>query len=84
MSDGETNPEHSGSPPNWNNPSFYTLVLGSAHPGGFNAVFADGSVRSINYDVELYVLNALGTRNGTSAGAGGPTSPETTLTDGAN
>jgi hypothetical protein len=31
-------------------------------------VFADGSVRSIDYDVDLHVLNALGTRNGTSAG----------------
>jgi prepilin-type N-terminal cleavage/methylation domain-containing protein/prepilin-type processing-associated H-X9-DG protein len=84
MQDGQTNPEHSGSPPNWNNPSFYTLVLGAAHPGSFNAVFADGSVRGINYDVDLFVLNAAGTRNGTSAGSGGPTSPETTSTDGVN
>jgi prepilin-type processing-associated H-X9-DG protein len=66
--DNEIFPEHSGSPPFWNNPSYYTLLIGSAHPGGFNAVFADGSVRGINYDIELFVLNAMGTRNGTSAG----------------
>jgi prepilin-type N-terminal cleavage/methylation domain-containing protein/prepilin-type processing-associated H-X9-DG protein len=66
--DSDIFPEHSGSPPFWNNPSWYTLLLGSAHPGSFNAVFADGSVRSINYDIELFVLNAMGTRNGTSAG----------------
>jgi prepilin-type N-terminal cleavage/methylation domain-containing protein/prepilin-type processing-associated H-X9-DG protein len=47
----------------------YTWHLGSAHPGGFNAVFADGSVRGLSYDIENYVLNALGTRNGTSQGA---------------
>ena len=38
--------------------------MGSPHPGGFNAVFADGSVHTINFDVEVVVLNALGTRNG--------------------
>jgi prepilin-type processing-associated H-X9-DG protein len=82
LNDGDIDPEHSGTPPLWNNASFYTLVMGSAHPGSFNAVFADGSVRSLNYDIELYVLNALGTRNGTSAGAGGPNTSETTSTDG--
>jgi type II secretory pathway pseudopilin PulG len=30
-----------------------TAFFGSAHPGGFNAVAADGSVRSIRYDVDL-------------------------------
>jgi prepilin-type processing-associated H-X9-DG protein len=81
LNDGEINAEHSGSPPNWNNPSFYTLVMGSAHPSGLNAVFADGSVRSINNDIELWVLNALGTRNGTSAGNDGANSPEVTATE---
>jgi prepilin-type N-terminal cleavage/methylation domain-containing protein/prepilin-type processing-associated H-X9-DG protein len=85
MNDGDINPEHSGTAErNWNNNSFYTLVIGAAHPGGANAVFADGSVRSINYEVDLYVLNALGTRNGTSAGPGGPNTGETTSLEGVN
>ena len=46
----------------------YTFNLGSAHSGAFNAVFADGSVRSLKYDIDVVLLNALGTRNGTSAG----------------
>lgn len=40
--------------------------LGSAHPGGFQAVFADCSVRTIPYDIDLYVLNSLGTKAGDS------------------
>lgn len=38
--------------------------FGSAHPNGINAVYADGSVHSIAYDVNIFVFNALGTRNG--------------------
>jgi prepilin-type N-terminal cleavage/methylation domain-containing protein/prepilin-type processing-associated H-X9-DG protein len=38
--------------------------FGSAHPGGFNAVFADGSAHTINYDIDSLVFNALGTRAG--------------------
>jgi prepilin-type N-terminal cleavage/methylation domain-containing protein/prepilin-type processing-associated H-X9-DG protein len=69
MNDGDNDSEHTGVPErNWNNVSFYTLVIGSAHPSSFNAVFADGSVRSFNYDIDLFLLNALGTRNNTSAG----------------
>jgi prepilin-type processing-associated H-X9-DG protein len=45
-------------------PPWYVLAMGSPHPGGFNAVFADGSVHTISYDVDVFVLNALGTRNG--------------------
>jgi prepilin-type processing-associated H-X9-DG protein len=40
------------------------FFFGSSHPGGINAVFADGSVHSITFDVDILVFNALGTRNG--------------------
>ena len=59
-------------------PVWETFLLGSAHTGGFNAVFADGSVHTINYDIDPYVYNALGTRNGTAAGPGGISTTETT------
>jgi prepilin-type processing-associated H-X9-DG protein len=38
--------------------------FGSAHTGGINAVYADGSVQTITYEVDPIVFNALGTRNG--------------------
>ncbi len=38
--------------------------LGSAHSSGFNVMFGDGSVRTINYDIEPNVYDALGTRSG--------------------
>jgi prepilin-type processing-associated H-X9-DG protein len=38
--------------------------FGSAHTGGFNATFADGSVHTINYAVDIVIFNALGTRAG--------------------
>lgn len=40
------------------------VYFGSAHPGGFQSVFADGSVRSLNYQIQATVLNALATRAG--------------------
>jgi len=40
------------------------LHFGSPHKGGINAVFADGSVHTISYDVDLVVFNALASRNG--------------------
>jgi prepilin-type N-terminal cleavage/methylation domain-containing protein/prepilin-type processing-associated H-X9-DG protein len=52
-------------------------LLGSAHAGAINAAFADGSVRSVNYDVDPYILNSLGTRNGESLN-------ETTSMEGVN
>ena len=37
---------------------------GSAHPGGFNVMFADGSARPIGFDITADVHLALGTRQG--------------------
>ena len=37
---------------------------GSAHPGGFNATFADGSVRFLKKSINLHVFKALITRAG--------------------
>jgi prepilin-type processing-associated H-X9-DG protein len=42
-------------------PSYY--AFGSAHAGGINAVFADGSVSFISYDVDLENFNRLGHRH---------------------
>jgi len=40
------------------------LYFGSAHPGGLHGIFADGSVRTLNYDIDVVLFNALGTRAG--------------------
>jgi len=37
---------------------------GSAHSGGINMMFADGSVRTVSYDVNKDVHAAMGTRAG--------------------
>ncbi|MBX3435162.1 MAG: DUF1559 domain-containing protein [Pirellulales bacterium] len=55
-----------------------TYMFGSAHSAGFNSAFADGSVRSISYDVPIEVLNSIGTKGG-EAGA-----YETTTLEGIN
>jgi prepilin-type processing-associated H-X9-DG protein len=58
--------------------------LGSNHPGNFNVVFADGSVQSVSYDIDIYVLNAIGTRNSKAAGPGGVKTPEVISMEGVN
>jgi prepilin-type N-terminal cleavage/methylation domain-containing protein/prepilin-type processing-associated H-X9-DG protein len=45
-------------------PNLDAWYFGAAHPGGFNAVFGDGSVHLIRYGIEIVTFNALGTRNG--------------------
>ena len=37
----------------------FGFCFGSAHPGGINAVFADGSVHSLSYDIDFPLFNAL-------------------------
>jgi prepilin-type processing-associated H-X9-DG protein len=67
MSDSETDIEFTGTESTGDHAQcWYTMVFGSSHPGGFNAVFADGSVHSISYDIDVIVFNSLGTRNGTA------------------
>lgn len=39
------------------------LIFGSAHPNGFNMVFADASVRAINYTIDATTHRYLGVRN---------------------
>ena len=39
-------------------------MFGSAHAGAMQMSFCDGSVQSINYDVDIWLFNSLGTRNG--------------------
>ena len=39
------------------------ISFGSAHSAGVNAVFGDGSVHTISYDIDLDVFNKLGNRN---------------------
>jgi len=55
----------------WSQPSALTYKpktpvagLDSFHPGGFNALFADGSVRFLKKSISLATLDALITRNG--------------------
>ncbi|QDU54977.1 DUF1559 domain-containing protein [Aeoliella mucimassa] len=40
----------------------YGFCFGSAHPGGFNALFSDGSVHGLAYDVDQDLFNRFGHR----------------------
>ncbi len=51
-----------GDPPLGQSTDTDNYPLGSAHPGGVNALFADGSVRGLNFDIDLETLNRLGNR----------------------
>jgi prepilin-type N-terminal cleavage/methylation domain-containing protein len=63
---GFNNPEFQ--PPNSNMDIFGkdqdVYYFGSAHTGGFNGVFADGSVHTLSYDIDPLMFNALATRAG--------------------
>ncbi len=58
ISDGTDPPPNPSSP---TDPLNYKL--GSAHSGGLNAAFADGSVTFIRFDVDLETFNRLGNRS---------------------
>jgi prepilin-type N-terminal cleavage/methylation domain-containing protein len=45
---------------NWGTGWASQNYFGAAHPAGFNAVFADGSVHNIKYGIDPEVFNALG------------------------
>jgi prepilin-type processing-associated H-X9-DG protein len=67
LNDTDVNPPFTGrigDDPGTPNGRWETLVTGSAHSSGMHCVFADGSVHTINYDIDVFVFNALGTRNG--------------------
>jgi prepilin-type N-terminal cleavage/methylation domain-containing protein/prepilin-type processing-associated H-X9-DG protein len=53
-----------GRTPDDNLPQITVDFFGSPHPGGFNAVLCDGSVRVIRYSIDFTVLRALCTRAG--------------------
>jgi hypothetical protein len=40
------------------------VYFGSAHAGAFNGIYADGSVHTLNYNVDVVLFNALATRAG--------------------
>lgn len=44
-----------------------TFRFGSSHPAGFHMVFCDGSVHSLNYEIDIAVHRALGSCEGGEA-----------------
>jgi prepilin-type N-terminal cleavage/methylation domain-containing protein/prepilin-type processing-associated H-X9-DG protein len=49
--------------PDRHDSSYYDYRFGSSHPGGFNGLFGDGSVRRISYSVTLTVFQRICCRN---------------------
>jgi prepilin-type processing-associated H-X9-DG protein len=47
-------------------------IFGSAHPGGFNAGFADGSLRVIPYDIQTIAFKRLANRHDGQVDEGTP------------
>ena len=62
LNDGDVNYPFTGNiGSDHGDPVWEIFVSGSAHTGGINAVFGDGSVRGLSYDIDVYVYNSLGT-----------------------
>jgi prepilin-type N-terminal cleavage/methylation domain-containing protein len=40
------------------------VYFGSAHSSGFHGIYADGSIQSLSYDIDVVLFNALATRAG--------------------
>src|SRR5712691_4900493 len=49
--------------PDSNNGEYGEVRFGSSHSGVFQVAFADGSVRSLNYSIDLTLFSRLGQRN---------------------
>jgi prepilin-type processing-associated H-X9-DG protein len=49
---GESVPQPDSMHPTSASPTYWSVRFGGPHPGGFNAVMGDGSVRFISYNVD--------------------------------